>query len=139
MGVKLVLVDHHLGSLNYNNYQNITVIKANSIELFYELVSRYLDDEYDLIMSDEDPDGLTSVLLYMLGKNKNITFYGNRSGLSSTSLEDFEKHDIKNILAFDWFPINFSEVQAFEEIIILNPVLSDLPNVNTSEIIYRAI
>ncbi len=139
MGVRLVLIDHHTGSLNLDKYNNITIIKTDSLDFFYEIVSKHLDDNYDLIISDEDPDGITSAILYLIGKNKNIKFLGNRSGLSSTSLADLEKEGINNIIAFDWFPINFSEIQAFSEIIILNPVMSGLLNVNTSEIVYKSL
>ena len=139
MGVRLVLIDHHIGVGKLERYDNVTIIKTDSLDFFYDITGKYLDDDYDMIISDEDPDGVTSAILYLLGKNKNIKFVGNRSGLSSTSLADLEKQGVTNILALDWFPINFSEIQAFSEVIILNPVMSGLVNVNTSEIVYRSL
>ena len=138
MGVTLVSVDHHITHIDFSR-KNIEVVKVNNLEEFYKKVREFLLKDYDLIISDEDPDGITSVIIYYLFKKKTVNFEGNRKGLNNEDLKRFETLGIKFILSFDWFALNTSDLDIFEKIIYLNPINSNLINVNTSEITYRSL
>ncbi|MEK6947754.1 MAG: DHH family phosphoesterase [Nanoarchaeota archaeon] len=134
----LVIVDHH--DINVNlSHPNIETVKAQDLSDFYSKVRSYLVKDYDLVISDEDPDGITSVMVYCLFKGKFVNFKGNRSGLKKNDVQDLESNGIHTILAFDWFPLEFTDLSAFDKIIYLNPQKSGLINVNTSEIVYQSL
>ncbi len=138
MGVSLVVVDHHPLNIDFSR-ENIKTIKAKDLQDFYKKVRYYLGKEYDLVISDEDPDGMTSVILYSLFKGKVVNFKGNRTGLKKEDVRKLESEGIEKIVSFDWFPLSFSDLDAFDNIIYLNPRNSGLVNVNTSEIVFRAL
>jgi len=138
MGLNLVLVDHHDTNVDLSR-ENIEVIKAKNLVDFYKKVRNYLEKDYDLIVSDEDPDGITSVIIYSLFKDKLVNFEGNRKGIKKEDLSSLKTKGVSTILAFDWFALCYSDLEIFDKIIYLNPKSSNLINVNTSEIIYRAL
>ena len=138
MGLNLVLVDHHDTNVDLSR-ENIEVIKAENLVDFYKKVRNYLEKDYDLIVSDEDPDGITSVIIYSLFKDKLVNFEGNRKGIKKEDLSSLKTKGVSTILAFDWFALCYSDLEIFDKIIYLNPKSSNLINVNTSEIIYRAL
>ncbi|MBS3151983.1 hypothetical protein J4230_01090 [Candidatus Woesearchaeota archaeon] len=137
--MKLVIVDHHQLSVEFDKFNNVRVITAHNLEEFYKIVRIYLVEDYDLIISDEDPDGITSVIIYGLYHKKIPNFKGNRNGLKKEQIDELRKNNIQKILAFDWYAIQYTDLTQFDEIIYLSPRSSNLTNVNTSDIVYMAL
>ena len=139
MRISLTVIDHHPISIDISKLNNIKLITAKNIREFYSNAREYLKKDYDLAISDEDPDGITAVIIFSLSKNKKINFMGDRNGLKKEKIKEFEKSNIKRIITFDWFAFNYSDIEEFYEIIYINPRTSNLPNVNTSDIVYNAL
>ena len=138
--MRLVVIDHHQTEFEkLKNSKNVEIVYASSMQDFYQKTREYLKEDYDLTISDEDPDGITSVIIYSLFKNKILNFKGNRSGLNQEQVKEMEDKGLKNVVALDWFPFNYIDLKLFSKIVYLNPRINNLPNVNTSEIIYQSL
>ena len=68
MGITLVVVDHHQVNEELAQLPNAEVVRGASLEEFYKNAHGILDKDFDLVLSDQDPDGMTSVLVYYLNR-----------------------------------------------------------------------
>jgi len=137
--VKLVVVDHHEGEKEfYSKHGNVNIIEGGTVEEFYEKSKEYVNKDFDLIVTDQDPDGLCSALVYFLNNRKG-KFKCTRKAFTKEDVEKWKEEGIKEILALDFWPLKYSELEAFEEIIIINPQIVGLPNINSSELVYRML
>lgn len=137
--MKLVVIDHHQLEVDITKFKNIKIVTAFNLSEFFSIAREYIKQDYDLVISDEDPDGITSAIIYALYKNKKINFKGDRKGLKKEDIYRLKDQGIKNILTLDWFPFSRSDLKEFNEIIFISPRSSNLRNVNTSDIIYNAL
>ncbi len=137
--MELVVIDHHQLQVDLTKLDNTKIILASNLEEFYQKARIYIKEDYDLVISDEDPDGITSVIIYNLYKNKKINFLGNRNGLKKEDINLLKEKGIKSIIAFDWFPFNYSDLNDFDKIIYISPRSSNLGNINTSDTVYQAL
>ncbi len=137
--MELVIIDYHQLGIDFLNYKNAEIIIASDLKEFYSKTREYIKQDYDLIISDEDPDGITSVIIYALSKNKTVNFKGDRTGLTKEQIQELKNQNIKKIIAFDWFALGKTALEEFEKIVYVSPRSSNLPNVNTSDIVYNAI
>ena len=136
--VTLVVVDHHHS--DYVDRAKVDLPTFGSEEEFISALHLHLSRDYDLVLSDADPDGYLSALVYCLNRQStNANFKCFRVPLTKDHIEILKKNNIHTIIAFDWFPLYGSDLSLFDKVTLLNPVYSRLfENTSTSELVYRA-
>ncbi|GEM_PF-5293158 len=136
--MELIVVNHHQSSHDFSQLPNARVIKGRTVKEFYRNAKEVLDQDVDMVISDQDPDGLTSIIVYGLQhKIKNIRC--TRNVLTKEDVQRLEADGIEKILALDWYPFRTSALDAFEKVYFIIPQYSGLPNVNSSEIVFQSL
>lgn len=137
--VKLVVIDHHEAEKElFSQKPNVQILHSTSLEEFYKSSQQFLEKDFDLVITDNDPDGLCSALVYFLN-NKKGKFRCSRKPFTKEDVEKLKEEGINTVLALDFWPLKYSDLDAFEEIRILNPQLTDLPNISSAELTYRML
>ncbi|MFC1774687.1 DHHA1 domain-containing protein [Nanoarchaeota archaeon] len=136
--VTLVVVDHHRS--DFLDKSRVNIPKFNNPDEYIKELSKYFEKDYDLILSDADPDGYVSSIIFCLEKGfRDPNYKCFRIPLDKEIIEIFEKNNIKSIIAFDWFPLYGCDLSLFEDVVLLNPVFSNLlDNTCTAELVFRA-
>ncbi len=140
MGITLTVIDHHQNDTEFlKKFKNITLIKGSTVEEFYKNARDTVNRDFDLVVSDSDPDGATSAGIYYLNRKIKPHFKCMRDPLTPALLKELESQGIKSILTLDYFSWIYSSLDYFDQVIIINPVLVNLPNINTSELTYQIL
>ncbi len=131
--MELIVVDHH----PHASAGKAIVPKVETPHQFYEQARKYLEQDCDIIVTDADPDGLLSAVIYRIGFNSiaPIQFVGE---INQELLAEFNNRGIKRILSLDigkWY----AHFDKFSHVVLLNPSHSGLLlEINTSEILYQS-
>jgi hypothetical protein len=135
--VTLICIDDHKS--DFINEEKVEVPRFRNREEFQAAVKEHLSKPYDLIISDANPDGYISSILY--GRTQpNAQYKCFRMPITKDLVEILERNNVYTIVAFDWFPLYGSDPELFDRVILINPAYSDLgEQVSVSEIIHKAI
>ncbi len=140
MGIYLVVIDHHQNETVFlKNFTNIELIRGTTVKEFYKEARKHVNKNFDLVISDADPDGATSTIIYYLNKRISPRFKCMRNPLTKDWVQRKEQEGVKSVLTVDYFLWKQSDLEAFEKVIIINPVMIGFPNSNTSELIYQIL
>ena len=139
--VTLVVIDHHRS--DYLDKSHVEIPTFASEDEFITAVARHVQNDYDLLLSDADPDGYLSALIFALSKGTRGAQYQYRCyrvPLTKEIIDIFHNNGITTIIAFDWFPIYACDLSIFDRVVLLNPTYSKLfEHTSTSELVYRAL
>jgi hypothetical protein len=136
--VTLIVIDHHHS--DFVDKDKVEIPTFATEEEFIEYLEPFLQRDYDLLLSDADPDGYLSATLYCLNKGiEEPNYKCFRVPITKEHLQIYEKNGVQSIIAFDWFPLYGTDASLFDRVILLNPRYSKLfENTSSTELVYRA-
>ena len=141
MGIEIVVIDHHTAKTgDVVSWENISIPLYGSREEFFEGVSSFLHQRYDLVYGDQDPDGAMASAIYALGKEQVPDIVCMRGDLDSGRLAALEERGVEKVLCLDWFGIYDSDLSEAKRVTLLNPVYSGLPHeLCATQIVYESM
>ncbi len=147
IGIQVVVIDHHTAKKDkVLGWDNITIpittggSPAEQREEFFEHARGYLQEPFDHVFADQDPDGAMAAAIYCLHQHTRPNISCMRGSLDSGKLRELEGHGVKRVLCPDWFGVYDSDLSAAESVVLLNPAYSGLPHeLCATHIIYEAV
>lgn len=141
MGIELVVIDHHEPrGPSPEAMEEYHIPTAEDREAFFGIVSDCLEQPFDLVFADQDPDGSLAAAIYGLSAERRPDITCMRGDFDSAALKTLESEGVKRVLCLDWYGVYTSDLSAAERVTVLNPLFSGLPStLCTTHIVYEAV
>ena len=139
MSLNVTIIDHHIiPDANFIHRAGLDIVMGYDQENYYENVKPYVNEPFDFVFYDENPDAMLASAIYLLGSENPPQNNCLTRGMRSQDFDKLQKAGKQNIVIFNTLKTYYSDFGKVDFIRLINPHESGLQNISVSQIMYRA-
>jgi hypothetical protein len=140
MTIAATIIDHHkIPVTNFIRFPQVQIVMGYDQENYFENVKQYVNQPYDIVFSDENPDAMFAAAIYLLSRQQPPLYICISRELKAPDCEKIANAGKQTCVIFNTLNSYFCDVDMLSPITLINPHESGLSNISASQIMYKGI
>ena len=140
MSITATIIDHHkIPVPEFIHLPQVNIVMGYDQENYFENVQPYVNTDYELVFSDENPDALFAAMIYLLSRPSPLAYTCFTRELKAAECGKITAAGVQNVVIFNCLNIYHSDTDLLSPITLINPHESGLSNISASQIVYKAV